>query len=45
MPLLLLLLGLVFRERIGLGARAAIVIGIVMHAYAFFVINVLSFVS
>jgi len=45
MPLLLLLLGLVFRERIGLGARAAIVIGIVMHAYAFFVINVLGFVS
>jgi hypothetical protein len=45
MPLLLLLLGLVFRERISLAARAAIVIGVVMHAYAFFVINVLKFVS
>ncbi len=45
MPLLLLLLGLVFQLRISLAARAAIVIGVVMHAYAFFVINVLKFVS
>ncbi len=45
MPLLLLLLGLVWRDRISLPARAAIVFSVAMHAYAFFVINVLNFVA
>lgn len=45
MPLLLLLLGIVFRERIGLAGRATIVIGIAVHAYGIFVWNVLGFVS
>ncbi len=45
MPLLLLLLGLVWRDRISLPARAAIVFGVAMHAYAFYVVNVLKFVA
>ena len=45
MPLLLLLLGMVFRERIGLAGRATIVIGIAVHAYGIFVWNVLGFVG
>ena len=45
MPILLLLLGLVWRERITLPARAAIVFSVAIHAYAFFVIGVLNFVA
>jgi hypothetical protein len=45
MPLLLLLLGIVFRERIGWAGRATIVIGVVVHAYGIFVWNVLGFVG
>jgi hypothetical protein len=45
MPILLLLLGLVWRDRISLPARAAIVFSVAIHAYAFYVINVLNFVA
>jgi hypothetical protein len=45
MPVLLLLLGLVWRDRISLPARAAIVFSVAIHAYAFYVINVLNFVA
>ena len=45
MPLLLLLLGMVFKERIGWAARATVVIGVVVHAYGIFVWNVLGFVG
>lgn len=44
-PLLLLLLGIAFRERINRWAIATIVAGIVVHAYGIFVINVLGFVE
>jgi len=44
-PLLLLLLGLVFRERINRWAIASIVVGIAVHAYGIYVINVLHFVE
>ncbi len=45
MPILLLLLGLVWRDRISLPARAAIVFSVAIHAYAFYVIYVLNFVA
>ncbi len=45
MPLLLLLLGSAFRQRIGRGWRLAIVAGIVIHAYGIWAINVLGFVT
>ena len=45
MPLLLLLLGTVFRERIGWAPRATIFIGVAVHAYGIFVWNVLGFVA
>jgi hypothetical protein len=45
MPLLLLLLGTVFRERMHLAGRATVVVGIVVHAYGIFVWNVLGFVG
>ncbi|HEX5396159.1 MAG TPA: hypothetical protein VFX74_03615, partial [Candidatus Limnocylindria bacterium] len=44
-PILLLLLGLVWRERITLPAKAAIIYSVAIHAYAFFVIGVLNFVA
>jgi len=44
-PFLLLLLGLVFRERISRWAIATILFGIAVHAYGIFVINVLAFVE
>jgi hypothetical protein len=45
MPLLLLLLGLAFRERIDWLGRTTIVVGVAVHAYGIYVINVLGFVS
>ncbi|HEX5040285.1 MAG TPA: hypothetical protein VFW95_09140 [Candidatus Limnocylindria bacterium] len=45
MPLLLLLLGLAYRERIDWLARVLVVWGAVVHAYGIWVINVLGFVS
>ena len=45
MPLLLLLLAIAFRERIGWFPRATILFGAAVHAYAIFVWNVLGFVS
>ena len=45
MPLLLLLLGLAYRERVDWLARALVVWGIAVHAYGIWVINVLRFVS
>jgi hypothetical protein len=45
MPLLLLLLGIVFRDRIGWAGRATILIGVVVDAYGIFVWNVLGFVG
>jgi hypothetical protein len=45
MPLLLLLLGIVFRERIGWAGRVTILIGVLVHAYGIFVWNVLGFVG
>ena len=44
-PFLLLLLGIVFRERISKWAIATILFGIAVHAYGIFVINVLGFVE
>ena len=45
MPVLLLLLGLVWRDRISLPARAAIVFSVAIHAYAFYAIFALNFVA
>ena len=45
LPLVLLLLGIVFRERIGWFPRATVLVGVVVHAYAIFVWNVLGFVA
>ncbi len=44
-PLLLLLLGLVYRERADWLLRVTVVIGVVVHAYGIWVINVLGFVA
>jgi hypothetical protein len=44
-PLLLLLLGLAYRDRSGWALRVTILIGIAVHAYGIWVINVLGFVS
>ena len=44
-PLLLVLLGIGFRERIGWFWKAAVVVGIAVHAYGIWVINVLGFVQ
>lgn len=44
-PLLLVLLGIAFRERIGWFWKAAVVIGVAVHAYGIWVINVLGFVQ
>jgi len=44
-PILLLLLGIAFRERIGWAPRATIVAGIAVHAYGIYVWNVLGFVG
>jgi hypothetical protein len=44
-PLLLLLLGLAYRDRVDWLARALIVVGIVVHAYGMWAINVLGFVA
>ena len=45
MPLLLLLLAIAFRERIGWFPRATILVGAGVHAYGIFVWNVLGFVA
>jgi hypothetical protein len=45
MPLILLLVGIAFRERIEWLARFIIAFGIAIHAYGIFVINVLGFVG
>ncbi|MEO6579015.1 MAG: hypothetical protein ABIO99_08985 [Candidatus Limnocylindria bacterium] len=45
MPVMLLLLGLVFRDRISIPARAAILIGIVVNAYGVWAVTVIGFVS
>lgn len=45
MPLLLLLLAIAFRERIGWFPKATILFGAAVHAYAIFVWNVLDFVA
>jgi hypothetical protein len=44
-PLLLLLLGIVFRERIEWPGRVTILFGVTVHAYGIYVINVLGFVT
>lgn len=44
-PLLLLLLGLAFRERSDWLLRATILVGVAVHAYGIWAINVLGFVS
>jgi hypothetical protein len=44
-PLLLLLLGLAYRDRADWVLRAAVIVGIAVHAYGIWVINVLGFVS
>jgi hypothetical protein len=44
-PLLLLLLGMAFREQIGWGARLVILAGVAVHAYGIYVINVFQFVA
>ena len=45
MPLLLLLLGLAYRDRPDWILRVAVIFGIVVHAYGIYVINVLGFVA
>jgi hypothetical protein len=45
MPLLLMLLGIAFRDRIGWLWRGAIIVGVAVHAYGIWVINVLGFVQ
>ena len=45
MPLLMLLLAMVFKERIGWFPRATILLGVAVHAYGIFVWNVLGFVA
>ena len=45
MPLILLLLGVAFRHRMGWPMKAAVVAGIAVHAYGIWVINVLGFVG
>jgi hypothetical protein len=44
-PLLLLLLGLAYRERSDWILRALVIVGVVVHAYGIWVINVLGFVA
>jgi hypothetical protein len=44
-PLLLLLLGLAYRDRVDWLLRVAVVVGILVHAYGIWVINVLGFVA
>jgi hypothetical protein len=44
-PILWVMLGLLFVQRISLPARLAILVGIVVHAYGIYVITVLDFVS
>ncbi len=44
-PLLLLLLGVAFRDRADWALRTTVAVGIVVHAYGIWVINVLGFVS
>lgn len=45
MPLLMLLLAIAFKERIGWPGRATILLGVAVHAYGIFVWNVLNFVA
>jgi hypothetical protein len=45
MPLLLLLLGLAYRDRPDWILRTLVVVGIAVHAYGIYVINVLGFVT
>jgi hypothetical protein len=45
LPLLLLLLGLAYRDRSDWLLRTTVIVGIVVHAYGIWVINVLGFVS
>jgi hypothetical protein len=45
LPLLMLLLGVAFRERIGWMPRATVLLGVAVHAYGIFVWNVLGFVA
>jgi hypothetical protein len=45
MPLLLLLLGLAYRDRPDWLLRVLVIIGIAVHAYGIYVINVLEFVT
>jgi hypothetical protein len=44
LPLLLLLLGTAYRERVDLKLRALVVVGVVVHAYGIWVVNVYGFV-
>jgi hypothetical protein len=45
LPIMLLMLGWIFRDRIGLEARIAIAIGIVVNAYGVWAVTVAGFVS
>lgn len=45
LPLLMILLAIAFKERIGWPARATILLGVAVHAYGIFVWNVLGFVA
>jgi hypothetical protein len=44
-PILMLLLGWAYRERISAALLAAVVLGVMMHAYGIYAINVLEFVQ
>ena len=45
LPIMLLMLGWVFRDRISVEARAAILIGIAVNAYGVWAVTVVDFVS
>jgi hypothetical protein len=45
MPLLLLLLGLAYRDRNDWILRSLVVVGVVVHAYGIWAINVLEFIA
>ncbi len=45
MPVIMLLLGWAYRERASGWLVAAVVIGVVVHAYGIYAINVLEFVA
>jgi hypothetical protein len=44
-PILVLLLGWAYRERVSVSLMAAVTLGVVVHAYGIYAINVLQFTA